>query len=103
LAGELRFAVTFYAFILDYFLVNVKQNMKLLQQIGEEQKRRLRMILENIARLCKEKGITIAKLERETGLSNGTIARWETASPRVANAQAVADFFGVSLDELVKE
>lgn len=61
------------------------------------------MILKNIIRLCKDKGITIAKLERETGISNGTIARWEKSSPVIANVKAVADYFGVTLDDLMKE
>ena len=61
------------------------------------------MILKNIIRLCKDKGITIAKLERETGISNGTIARWEKSSPVIDNVKAVADYFGVTLDDLMKE
>lgn len=59
------------------------------------------MILANITKLCKEKGISIAKLERETGISNGTIGRWGTSSPNVENARKVADFFGVTVDELL--
>jgi transcriptional regulator with XRE-family HTH domain len=61
------------------------------------------MILENITRLCKEKGVSIAKLERETGISNGTISRWGVSSPTVNNLKAVADYFGVALDDLTKE
>ena len=59
------------------------------------------MLLENIIKLCKGKGISIAKLERETGISNGTIARWGTSSPKVENLKAVADFLGVSMDSLL--
>ena len=59
------------------------------------------MLLKNIARLCKEKGISIAKLERETGISNGTIGRWNASSPKVDNLKTVADFFGVSMDSLL--
>ena len=59
------------------------------------------MILENINRLCKENGISIAKLERETGISNGTIARWGTSSPVISNVKAVADYFGVRIDDLL--
>ena len=61
------------------------------------------MILENITRLCKEKGVSIARLERETGISNGTISRWGVSSPTVNNLKAVADYFGVDLDDLTKE
>ena len=57
----------------------------------------------NIVRLCKESGISIAKLERETGLGNGTIGKWEKASPNVENVKKVADFFGVTVDSLLAE
>ena len=60
------------------------------------------MVLENISRLCKERGVSIARLERETGISNGTISRWGTSSPTLANVKAVADFFEVSVDDLMK-
>ena len=61
------------------------------------------MILDNIAKLCKEKGVSIARLERETGISNGTVARWGTSSPTVDNVRKVADYFGVTVDNLISE
>lgn len=61
------------------------------------------MLLENITRLCKESKVTIAKLERETGISNGTISRWGTSSPTVENVRKVAEFFGVTVDALISE
>jgi transcriptional regulator with XRE-family HTH domain len=59
------------------------------------------MLLKNITRLCKERGISIAKLERETGIGNGTIGRWGISSPSVENVRKVADFFGVTVDALI--
>lgn len=59
------------------------------------------MIFKNISRLCSEKGISIAKLERETGISNGTIARWDNSSPTVENLAKVADRLEVSVDFLL--
>ena len=64
---------------------------------------RVEMILENITRLCKKNGISIARLERETKISNGTISRWGTSSPTIHNAKAVADYFGVTVDDLLME
>ena len=61
------------------------------------------MILDNIHKLCKEKGVSIARLERETGIGNGTIARWDVCSPRLSNIKSVADYFGVTIDSLVSE
>lgn len=61
------------------------------------------MILKRIIQLCKERGISIAKLERETGISNGTIGRWGTSSPTVENVRKVAEFFGVTVDSLITD
>lgn len=59
------------------------------------------MILDNITKLCKEKNVSIARLERETGIGNGTIARWGTSSPTVDNVRKVAEYLGVTVDKLV--
>ena len=59
------------------------------------------MLLENIRRLCSQKPVSIARLERETGISNGTISRWDTSSPTVENVQKVAEYFGVTVDQLL--
>lgn len=61
------------------------------------------MLVENIAALCKENGITLTALERAVGFSNYTIAKWKTCSPRVENLKKVADYFGVSVDDLLAE
>ena len=61
------------------------------------------MIFDNISRLCKEKGISIAKLEKESGLGNATIRGWASSSPRVENLQAVAKVLECTVDELLKE
>ena len=57
-------------------------------------------IVERIKTLCAESHITIASLERRLKLGNGTIGRWNTASPTVERLGRVADYFGVSLDYL---
>ena len=57
-------------------------------------------IIERIKTLCAESHITIASLERRLNLGNGTIGRWNTASPTVERLGRVADYFGVSLDYL---
>lgn len=61
------------------------------------------MIFENISDLCTQKGISIARLEKETGLGNSTIRGWITSSPTVEKLKAVADYFDVTLDELLNE
>ena len=61
------------------------------------------MILEKIQKLCKAKGIAIAKLEKEAKIGNGTISRWDNSSPTVANLKKVADYCGVTIEELLEE
>ena len=61
------------------------------------------MNIDKLAAMCKERGISFRKLEKECGLGNGTIARWKTSSPSVANLKAVADYFGVTVDELLRD
>ena len=60
------------------------------------------MIVKRIKKLCEKKGISLHKLEQETGLGNGIIARWEKSSPSVENLKKVADYFGVTIDMLIK-
>lgn len=63
------------------------------------------LIYENIKRLCAEKNVTICSLEKSCGIANGTIGKWENknSSPRVETLMKIANFFGVSLDELVNQ
>lgn len=61
------------------------------------------IIRRNINRLCVMHGIGITALERRVGLGNGTICRWAVNSPSVSNLAKVADFFGVSIDDLLRE
>lgn len=61
------------------------------------------MIVANIQRLCKSKDMTLADLSRAVNIGNGVIARWDDSSPQVKNLAKVADFFGVTVDELIRE
>lgn len=61
------------------------------------------MILGNIQKLCKERGISVARLERELGFGNATIRGWGNSSPSVDNLKKVADFFGVTVDSLISD
>ena len=61
------------------------------------------MLIKNIRRLCIERGISIRQLERSVGLSNGIVASWEVKAPSVLKVKAVADYFGVTVDDLLTE
>lgn len=60
-------------------------------------------MLNNIKRLCAKNNISIQKLEKALGFGNGTIARWDENRPSIDRAVLVADYFGCTVDELLKE
>lgn len=59
----------------------------------------------NISNLCLEWDISISALEKAVGIGNGVIGKWgkDCRSPRVENVKRVADYFGVTVDELLSE
>ncbi|KXT79764.1 helix-turn-helix domain-containing protein [Streptococcus panodentis] len=61
------------------------------------------MIAENIATLRKRENLSQEKLAEAIGVSRQTIAKWEAGEsvPDVLHSAQLADFFDVSLDELV--
>ena len=61
------------------------------------------MLIKKIVSLCKQRNISIAQLEREIGLGNGTIGGWKKSSPTIDNVKKVAEFFCVTIDSLVYE
>lgn len=61
------------------------------------------VVYKNISELCNQRNISIAKLEREVGVGNGTIGRWEKSSPTVENLKKVADYFGVTVNDLISQ
>ena len=60
-------------------------------------------LYENVLRRCKERGISIAKLEKETGLGNATVRGWGTAMPSIRTLSSVARYFGCTMDELLSD
>lgn len=58
-------------------------------------------LLENIQTLCRERQRTIVDVERGSGLKKSTITKWSTTAPSVYKVAAVADYFGISIDELI--
>lgn len=61
------------------------------------------MIVANIKALCKAKRVSLSEVERVTGLGNGVIRRWDEVSPRVESVKRVADYFGVTVDDLLRK
>lgn len=60
-------------------------------------------MLTKILDKCREKGITLAELERQAGLANRTIYKWDDSEPSVLKVLAVASVLGVSVEELTEK
>ena len=58
-------------------------------------------LLTIIRELCEKKSISIRKLESELGFSHGTIGVWDKSRPSIDRVEAVANYFGVSVDYLL--
>ncbi len=58
-------------------------------------------IVDRIQALVDEKGLSIAALERNTGLSNGIIKKWKKQSPSCDKIIAIANYLNTSIEYLV--
>lgn len=58
-------------------------------------------LVSSIKTLCQEHNIAITKLEETLGMSQGLISRWNKTDPSLSKIIDIADYFKISLDELV--
>lgn len=58
-------------------------------------------ISDRVRILCERAGITINKLEKETGVGRGNVARWNKHQPSPDKLAAVAAYFSVAVDFLL--
>lgn len=61
----------------------------------------LMLTYETIKKLCKDNGVTVTGLEKELGISRGSLCKVNTNKPSIEKAQKIADFFGVSVEYLM--
>lgn len=59
------------------------------------------IIVNSIKKLCKDKNITVSQLEKKIGLSQGLVSKWINTTPSLDKIVDIADYFHVSLDEVV--
>lgn len=60
------------------------------------------MLYDNIKVICKQRKISIAKLERILNLAAGSVHKWNVNEPGIWKVKKVADYLKVSIDELVE-
>lgn len=58
-------------------------------------------LVTRIETVCKEKGYSIMKLEKESGLSNGQIGKWKRQKPSYDKVASVANTLNVTIDWLI--
>lgn len=56
---------------------------------------------ETIKKLCKDNGVTVTGLEKELGISRGSLCKINTNKPSMEKVQKIADFFSVSVEYLM--
>ena len=59
------------------------------------------MLVKTIRELCQLKGIAISQLETDLEFGAGLISRWTKSSPSIDKIIDIANYFHVSLDEVV--
>lgn len=62
------------------------------------------MIYDNIVKYAKDKGYTLQGIEKACDLSNGIISKWrENNNPKLENLKRVANYLGVSVEQLIAD
>lgn len=57
---------------------------------------------DRIKQLCKERKISVNKLETELGFGGGYISKLDKSTPNTKKIQAISDYFNVTVDYLIK-
>ena len=61
------------------------------------------MIFDNVRKRCKARGVSIAVVEAAAGIGKNVIYKWQQGDPSLKNLNAVADYFGCTVDDLTRE
>lgn len=61
------------------------------------------LIYEKIKEICERKGVSVASVEKEAGLKNGAISKWNKSMPLATNLCSVAKVLNVNIEELLGE
>lgn len=61
------------------------------------------MIYDKIKEIASEKGISIYRIEKDLGLGNGAISKWNNSSPSATTLNSIANYLNVRLEQLLEE
>lgn len=56
-----------------------------------------------VRHLCLDKGVSIARVEKDLGFGQNTIGHWDKSLPKVDKFFAVCKYFEVDPEEVLKE
>lgn len=59
--------------------------------------------LERVNKFCINNRVTITEIEETCGLEKGTFLKWDKKSLSLKKAYKIAMYFGLTLDELIRE
>ena len=60
------------------------------------------MIYQNIKSIANSQKVSIRKIEQDTGITLGSIYHWNDVKPSVDKVAKVANYLGVTVEELLK-
>ena len=60
------------------------------------------MIYQNIKPIADSQNVSIRKIEQDTGITLGSIYHWNDVKPSVDKVVKVANYLGVTVEELLK-
>lgn len=60
-------------------------------------------MLKRLIQLCNERGVTLSEVGEACGINYRSFYHWNKHAPSVSTVKQVADFLGVTVDDLIKE
>lgn len=61
------------------------------------------MLYDKIKQIADTKSLSIYRIERDLGFSNGSLNKWNSSTPSATSLKKVADYLGVDLNNLLEE
>lgn len=61
------------------------------------------MVYTRIKQICESKGVSVAFVEREAGLTNGSISKWDNSKPIAESLHSVAKVLGTTVEDLLED
>lgn len=58
-------------------------------------------LYDKIKKLAEERNVSIYRIERDLGLSNGAISKWNESKPNISNMVKVASYLDVNIEQLL--